>query len=152
RTSGCIEANGQRDRDRQVLSEPATRVPERRTVQRRHRIDFVCGDFRKKRLLTPLTLLAGALLLATCDGSPRQQAGIHADAQGLLHYGALSFEPCALPGPGCDAVEAQCTTLEVPEDHASPDIRRIELAIALVSAKGLAEPDPIYMIARGPGQ
>ena len=105
-----------------------------------------------KRLLSPLTLLAGALLLAACDGSPRQHAGIHADAQGLLHYGALAFEPCALPGPGGDAVEAQCTTLEVPEDHATPDGRRIELAIALVPAKGLAEPDPIYMIAGGPGQ
>src|SRR5690606_16674253 len=152
RTSGRVEADGQRDRDRQVRSEPAAGIPDRRPVQRQHRIDFLPGDFPMKRLLSPLSLLAGALLLAACDGSPRQHAGIHADARGLLHYGALTFEPCALRGPGGNAVEAQCTTLEVPEDHATPDGRRIELAIALVPAKGLAEADPIYMIAGGPGQ
>lgn len=105
-----------------------------------------------KPLPSTFALLAGALLLAACDGGPRQQSGTWADAAGKLHYGAIAFEPCALAGPGGSSVEAQCATLEVPEDHDAPDGRRIELAIALVPAKGLAEPDPIYMIAGGPGQ
>lgn len=105
-----------------------------------------------KSALFPLSLLAGALLLAACDGGTRPQAGPRADAQGKLRYGELTFEPCALSAPGGDAVEAQCTTLEVPENHDAPDGRRIGLAIALVPARGMAEADPIYMIAGGPGQ
>ncbi|MGY1521206.1 alpha/beta fold hydrolase [Luteimonas sp. A482] len=105
-----------------------------------------------KSPLFPLSLLAAGLLLAACDGGPRQQSGPRADAQGSLHYGALAFEPCALAGPGGSSVEAQCATLAVPEDHAAPDGRMIDLAIALVPAKGMAEADPIYMIAGGPGQ
>lgn len=104
-----------------------------------------------KRWLYLTPLIAGALL-AACDGGSRQQAGPRADAQGRLHYGGLAFEPCALTAAGGDAVEAQCTTLAVPEDHDAPDGRSIELAIALVPAKGMAEADPIYLIAGGPGQ
>src|SRR5690606_2955696 len=40
----------------------------------------------------------------------------------------------------------------VPEDHDNPDGRRIKLAIAVVPATGLAAPDPVVMIAGGPGQ
>ena len=105
-----------------------------------------------KPLPSTLALLAGALLLAACDGGPNRQSGTWADAEGRLHYGAIAFEPCALAGPGGSAVEAQCATLEVPEDHAADDGRTIGLAIALVPARGLAEPDPVFMIAGGPGQ
>ena len=87
-----------------------------------------------KRLQYLLPLVAGTLLLASCDGGDGRQAGPHADAQGRLHYGELAFEPCSLPAPGGNAVEAQCTTLEVPENHDAPDGRSIALAIALVPA------------------
>jgi len=105
-----------------------------------------------KSTLFPAPLLAAALLLAACDGGSRQQAGPRADAQGRLHYGQIAFEPCALAAPGGSSVEAQCARLAVPEDHDAPDGRKIDLAIALVPAKGMAEADPIYMIAGGPGQ
>ncbi|MGJ4803307.1 alpha/beta fold hydrolase [Luteimonas sp. SDU82] len=104
-----------------------------------------------KRLLY-LVPLAGSLMLASCDGGSGRAAGPRADAQGRLHYGQLVFEPCSLRGPGGDAVEAQCGTLDAPENHDAPDGRHIELAIALVPAKGMAEADPIFMIAGGPGQ
>ena len=104
-----------------------------------------------KRLLYLVPLLAGTML-AGCDGGAGRQSGPRADAQGRLHYGELAFEPCSLPAPGGNAVEAQCGTLEVPENHAAPDGRRIALAIALVPAKGMAEADPVFMIAGGPGQ
>ncbi|MGL6291755.1 MAG: alpha/beta hydrolase [Silanimonas sp.] len=68
-------------------------------------------------------------------------------------YGRLDFEPCTLSGAGsAAAVEAQCTTLSVPENRAEPDGRQIDLAIAWVPTEGEAEPDPVFMLAGGPGQ
>src|SRR5690606_25271474 len=132
--------------------QPAARVPSRRPVRNQYRIDLLSGGSCMKFPLFPLTLLAAGLLLVACDGGHRQQAGPRADAQGSLHYGGIAFAPCALAGPGGSSGEAQCATLAVPEDHAAPAGRTIELAIALVPAKGMAEADPIYMIAGGPGQ
>ncbi len=67
--------------------------------------------------------------------------------------GTLVFTPCTLaPEFGTQSLEAQCSTLQVPEDHAKPDGRKISLAIAWLPARGEAEPDPMVMIAGGPGQ
>ncbi len=67
--------------------------------------------------------------------------------------GTLAFTPCSLaPEFGIQSIEAQCATLLVPEDHAKPEGRKISLAIAWLPAKGEAEPDPMVMIAGGPGQ
>lgn len=108
-----------------------------------------------------LTLLATAVLaLAGCDTPPPDRPDGGADdaaataitAEGGLRYGAIAFEPCALSMPRADAVEAQCATLQVPENHADPDGRRIELAIAWIPARGEGAPDPVFMIAGGPGQ
>lgn len=109
------------------------------------------------RILTllPVALLAGALL-SGCDSSApapaNADAAASASAEQGLHYGQLQFQPCALSVARVDAVEAQCTTLSVPENRAKPDGRQIELAIAWIPAKGEAEPDPVFMIAGGPGQ
>lgn len=97
-------------------------------------------------------LLALAVLLAACDAGPQRTTGPRTDAQGALRYGDIHFEPCALDAAGNLSVEAQCARLSVPEDHQAPDGRQIELAIALVPASGMAEADPVYMIAGGPGQ
>lgn len=67
--------------------------------------------------------------------------------------GSIDFTPCTLRTPGMPAsVEAQCGALEVAEDPAAPDGRRITLALAWIPAKGDAQPDPVVMIAGGPGQ
>lgn len=68
--------------------------------------------------------------------------------------GSLKFEPCALsPGVAALTVDAQCATLNVPEDRATPDGRSIELAIAWIpNDTGTVEPDPVFMLAGGPGQ
>jgi pimeloyl-ACP methyl ester carboxylesterase len=68
--------------------------------------------------------------------------------------GSLRFEPCTLQAPGMPGtVEAQCTTLEVPEDRGAADGRRIPLAVAWVpSSSPQARPDPVFMLAGGPGQ
>lgn len=91
------------------------------------------------RRLLPLAL-AAALPLAAPAASART-------------LGTLDFEPCTLPGGGAlPAVEAQCAHLSVLEDRSAPDGRRIDLAIAWVPADGDGEPDPVFMLAGGPGQ
>lgn len=68
--------------------------------------------------------------------------------------GSLEFEPCGLKSPGLPVnIDAQCTTLKVPEDPSKPDGRQIELAIAWVPSRAdEALPDPVFMLAGGPGQ
>ncbi|MCU0756245.1 MAG: alpha/beta hydrolase, partial [Xanthomonadales bacterium] len=67
--------------------------------------------------------------------------------------GSLSFEPCTLPSTSVpEPVEALCTTMRVPENHAEPQGRQIELAIAWVPTDAEAEPDPVFLLAGGPGQ
>jgi pimeloyl-ACP methyl ester carboxylesterase len=69
------------------------------------------------------------------------------------HLGKLAFTPCTLSAPlGTGSLEAQCTTLSVPEDRAHPTGRHIDLAIAWLPATGEALPDPVVMLAGGPGQ
>lgn len=67
--------------------------------------------------------------------------------------GSIAFAPCTLaPEFGVQSIEAQCGSLQVPEDHAHPEGRKITLALAWLPAKGEAEPDPMLMLAGGPGQ
>lgn len=72
---------------------------------------------------------------------------------GQRKLGSLQFQPCSLKVKGMSiSVEAHCGKLQVAENRADPDGRRIELALAFIPASGDAEPDPIFMIAGGPGQ
>lgn len=67
--------------------------------------------------------------------------------------GELKFEPCALHAGNLPfSIEAFCSSVEVLEDRSNPESRRISLGLAWVPADGDAEPDPIVMIAGGPGQ
>jgi len=101
--------------------------------------------------LSCLPVRAGllALALAGCDaGQPSAEAP---DIVGE-RFGRIRFEPCGLSAPLGKPVEARCATVPVPEDHDAPGGRRIDLAVAWVPATGNAEPDPVFMIAGGPGQ
>ena len=116
---------------------------------------------RKVRIILMLVLLAGVfgyrhLRDRAPQGAPATPAKTAAVADTALKYGQLAFKPCALSSP-LQSVEAQCATLSVPEDHDASASgkhagRRIDLAVAWIPAKGEAEPDPIVMIAGGPGQ
>lgn len=90
--------------------------------------------------MNPRLLLAAALLLPAL-----------APARTL---GELEFSACTLTAEsGLPPVEAWCSQLEVPEDRAVPDGRRITLALAwLGPAAGASEPDPVFLLAGGPGQ
>lgn len=65
--------------------------------------------------------------------------------------GTLKFEPCSL-SQGSESISAFCSTMQVPENHSKPNGRKITLAISWLPAKNEAEPDPVFMLAGGPGQ
>ena len=95
-----------------------------------------------------------AALAASPAASARNEA-LAAQARPAItrRLGALAFTPCTLaPEFGVQTVDAQCSSLEVPENRAEPGGRKVKLAIAWVPARGEAEPDPMFMIAGGPGQ
>jgi pimeloyl-ACP methyl ester carboxylesterase len=67
--------------------------------------------------------------------------------------GTFILEDCALTSPAGDQVDARCGTLTVPEDRANPSGRQIDLSIAVIPAiKRNPEPDPLFLLAGGPGQ
>ncbi|MEG2981908.1 MAG: alpha/beta fold hydrolase, partial [Stenotrophomonas sp.] len=70
-------------------------------------------------------------------------------------YGTLTFKPCTLTNTqASDNVEAQCTTLQVAENPAAPNGRKIGLNIAWLetSNEGDGKGDPVFFLAGGPGQ
>ena len=70
-------------------------------------------------------------------------------------YGEIAFEPCTLASPfGVDGIEAQCGKYSVAENPAEPDGRQVELNLAWIPAGEDAElaPDPVLLLAGGPGQ
>lgn len=92
-----------------------------------------------------------ALALSACQPATLDAPAPDAAPDGVL-LGDVAFEPCSLSAPMGAAVEARCATVTVPEDHANPDGRTIDLAVAWVESSGSAQPDPVVMITGGPGQ
>ena len=100
--------------------------------------------------LTMLLLFAGSAAAAAAGAASAPVAPVEA----ARVLGSLSVEPCTLAAAGSPAtVAAFCGTLAVPEDHARPAGRRIELAVAFVPSRAKQpRPDPVFMLAGGPGQ
>ena len=90
--------------------------------------------------------------------TPAAKAGSGAEATSAApaitrRLGRLAFTPCTLATEaGTETVEALCSQWQVPENHAVPSGRKISLAIAWLPAKGERQPDPMFMLAGGPGQ
>jgi pimeloyl-ACP methyl ester carboxylesterase len=102
---------------------------------------------------SPAILIATTLLWAGfANATPATGHAAKSDP-GQRSFGDIVFEPCSLQAPGMPiAVEAQCGRLEVPENRDDPDSRRISLGIGWIPVDGAAEPDPVVLIAGGPGQ
>jgi len=67
--------------------------------------------------------------------------------------GSIAFAPCTLTSTAAaESVEAQCGTLSVPENRDAAQGRQITLAIAWVPARDEPLPNPVFMLAGGPGQ
>ena len=115
-----------------------------------------------RKLRTVLTLVALASLLgyrwyrdhaAQPAAHPRARTANAPAPKRML--GRIAFTPCTLaPQFGAGSVEAQCGTLAVAENPALPHGRQVALHIAWVPADedGTTEPDPVFMLAGGPGQ
>lgn len=95
-------------------------------------------------------LIAGILGLAGC-GSP----GAEEDSQGGGSLsGTVHLEPCHLSSPGSPGrLEAECGSLTVPEDRGNPDGASLALHFAVLEAVHRnPHPDPLFLLAGGPGQ
>jgi pimeloyl-ACP methyl ester carboxylesterase len=91
------------------------------------------------RHLLPLALLAAA--------TPAAARAAGARAPGI------ALEPCQLASAVSSArLAARCGTLEVPEDRGRPGGRRLRLRVAVVPADTARAPDPVVVLAGGPGQ
>jgi pimeloyl-ACP methyl ester carboxylesterase len=104
----------------------------------------------RQNIQTP-TLLLLLLTAASAACGPAQAADPGAAARRL---GTVSFAACTLTAAGSPvAVAAYCGRLVVPEDRARIGGRSLELAVALVPSRSKQpRPDPVFMLAGGPGQ
>jgi len=104
---------------------------------------------------TRLLLTALALALAGCSGAAKDpQATPEAEAA-TRTIGRIAFEPCALSGAlATQTLDGMCGTINVPEDPAKPNGRKIGLRIAWLRPGDRAEAaaDPVFFLAGGPGQ
>ncbi|HZV23978.1 MAG TPA: alpha/beta hydrolase [Luteimonas sp.] len=116
---------------------------------------------RNLRLLLAIVVIAGlfAYRFVRDHHAPPAHAAAAARPAGApvpkRMLGRIAFTPCTLaPQFGAGSVEAQCGTLAVAENPALPHGRQIALNIAWVPADedGTIEPDPVFMLAGGPGQ
>ena len=66
----------------------------------------------------------------------------------------IALEPCRIAdADGLTSTEARCGKLAVPEDPDDPKGPGIELSLAVIPAVATkAKPDPLFLIAGGPGQ
>ncbi len=113
------------------------------------------GDFTGNPIMKTTTLLplaaALALALSACADKPQAEADTPQDRR----FGQLVFKPCSLFSTAARrGLEAQCTTMQVPENPAEPNGRKIGLRIAWLPPENEADavPDPVFMLAGGPGQ
>ena len=66
---------------------------------------------------------------------------------------ALDESVCVLETPGVAKLYASCATVEVPLDRENPESGPFELFVARIAAEAVEpEPDPLLLIAGGPGQ
>ena len=74
--------------------------------------------------------------------------------QGLEASSRIPLQPCRIADlDGLVSTEARCGTLAVPENPDDPAGAQVRLAIAVVPAISTrAEPDPLFLVAGGPGQ
>ncbi|HVE86424.1 MAG TPA: alpha/beta hydrolase [Myxococcales bacterium] len=69
------------------------------------------------------------------------------------HAPTLALRDCQLVGQrGHGRIQARCGVLQVPEDWARPDGARLDLKVAVIPARGVADPAPVFALAGGPGQ
>ena len=115
---------------------------------------------RKIRFIFGLLIVAGVLGYRYFSARSSDDAAGHrteaaAGKTTPTMLGSLAFKACSLDSPfSAEAIEAQCATLSVAENPATPTGRKVALNIAWLPATVDAdvEPDPVFFLAGGPGQ
>ncbi|UJB19049.1 MULTISPECIES: alpha/beta hydrolase [Lysobacter] len=98
------------------------------------------------------------LALAGCSngGTPAAASGGAGKTAAVKrHYGRIVFDPCTLSSAyAAGTIAAQCATFKVPENHAAPNGRTIDLHIAWLppTDESAVDDDPVFFLAGGPGQ
>ncbi|MEA9746714.1 alpha/beta hydrolase [Xanthomonas campestris pv. raphani] len=114
-----------------------------------------------KHVRTITLVLALAVALGGCQRAGEGAVVATGKAQAAAStvagnaYGRLQFSPCTLSsGSAAGNIEAQCAQLQVPENPAAPNGRKLALKIAWLESDAGAShaPDPVFFIAGGPGQ
>jgi pimeloyl-ACP methyl ester carboxylesterase len=106
-------------------------------------------------LLLAIAAIAGYRQLRDADVGPRAASKAPSAPTPVRQYGAIAFTPCTLTAQaGMASVEAQCGTWPVAENPALPGGRKVNLHIAWIPAGdgGSTAPDPVFLLAGGPGQ
>ncbi|MEN4042594.1 MAG: alpha/beta fold hydrolase [Anaerolineaceae bacterium] len=95
--------------------------------------------------LTLGVMLTGLWLLSACAPFPLAR---------IEPQNRIELEDCLLGAPGMTHQQrGRCGMLPVPEDRSRPDGRQINLNIAVIPAAiQNKEPDPLFLLAGGPGQ
>ena len=89
-----------------------------------------------------------SFVFALCALSPVFGAGVSPTAP------KRTLSPCRIgAGDSPLRLQAECTSLSVPENYAQPNGKHIRLHIAVLKARnGHPAPDPLFFIAGGPGE
>lgn len=120
-------------------------------MKRRRRFPGIIGT----ATVASVVSVALAILLSAGRGAPRDPADLS-----LVDHSSSSLAPLrsvACPFPGGDqAAEngVECWMLTVPERHADPNSRTLDLAVAVLrrTNPGRPETDPVLFLSGGPGQ
>jgi pimeloyl-ACP methyl ester carboxylesterase len=95
------------------------------------------SDRLPARIVARLVAVVGMIVIAGCGDD-------------VTRHRSLELSECRLPRL---AQAAQCGTLEVAENRAKPDGRKIKLFVGVLPANTLSpKPDPLFILAGGPGQ
>jgi pimeloyl-ACP methyl ester carboxylesterase len=95
---------------------------------------------------------ASLLAIAACLlHAPAPAAGQRAGAAG--EGAAFEEAPCPFPASRAVLEQIRCGWVEVPENRAVPEGRRLRLAVAILkSTSPVPRPDPVVFLMGGPGQ
>jgi len=101
----------------------------------------------------------GDFFISACDMETGESSAQAASRQAFLEKRNATlenFQPCrrtATTALASIVAESLCTTFQVPENYASPEDRQIDLKVMVLPAlSDLPEPDPLVLLAGGPGQ
>ncbi len=111
------------------------------------------NDLSKDRWRSFFALAAGFLLLGLSGCASRSQV-VTPSSTSTAPMRSISLKDCQLSAPGITTrLQAQCGSLQVPENWSAPSSKQITLHLALLPAISRSpQPDAVVLLAGGPGQ